>query len=492
MKEILQVNMPKGFDNTCRYKRAKLGFLEDEEVHLSRRLRKKVKKMSREFTGKKFVNQDVKFLFNFKKQYSNEKDLEDDLYKIYANWHQSKVNSHGKYMNMHNVLAGTLGYNIMSDKAKRRYTLTQDLFMKYVKHEQKCPKRFLNIVKFCSSLRERKAIRNNGHVDKMVELVSVISSKENSGVVVPVHESSRVRCNQRMLVWLSSLIADVVRRGYLNLTRTMIHVGELPILHNWSPENWESFSSEVGSSWHFKMLDRRSRKVSSSLAGHIVRKISESYLGEDEGYNVYMKEKKREINMAFRKVEQVAAAIKKSDQFEELVKLARGDGVINPSLHIFRNIDKLFPNSKLNYKDPFKNANSRKILTTFIKSLHKYLDRSDMKVLNPSCYEIRPLAVYAPLAKIISKDKIMFISNDKIPFDEDDVRIYDKLVKAILEVRTIADARVSDVTHPAAREGIFKKTVFKEIQNWFGYTSQITKGIAEDMWLKKVQHEIIS
>jgi hypothetical protein len=489
LKEIFSVNVTEENANTCKYKSSKLAIIEDEDAHLTRQLRKKLDKAVRSFPGKKFVEKDVKFLFNFKKKYNTDKELEDDLYKIYANWHQSKVASHKRHVEVNNWIASAKGYCYKHDKSKRRYTLTQDLFMKYVKHEAQCPKRFLNIVKFCSCLRERKAVKNSGYVDKMVELASVINTKENSGVVVPTHQSCRIRANQRMLIWISDIVRDIVKRGYLNLTEAMRQMGDLPASHiGWKKLNWDNLTERLSSKWHSKMFDRRSRKISSSLAGFLVRKISEEYLGEDEGYNAYIKGKKREINIAYRELQNVARHIEQNRKFEYLVNLASGNGDINPELHKFETIEEMFPNSKRIDRNPFRNANSLRILLTFAKTLHQYLGRVDLLRLDPENFEIRPLAIYSPLSKILNKKHMLFLHEHKVSWGEDDVRIYYKMIWAVKEIRKKADNRIKDETHPLARRGIFITTIAREMRSWFRFPKRIGKEYGEDMWSMKIKH----
>jgi hypothetical protein len=169
------------------------------------------------FKGKKYIDRDFKFIIKLKKKYDTEDQLFDDLFLLYLNWYNSKTVSHNKFVEFNNIRSYyELNVNSRMSKSKQRYFLSKNLLTEYVKGNLTCPKRFLKIVTFLRGVKNKKPIRNNTVVETFVHNSFKVSSKEETGIIIPAENNYRLRLNIKFINFIRGIIRDLRVRGFLD------------------------------------------------------------------------------------------------------------------------------------------------------------------------------------------------------------------------------------------------------------------------------------
>jgi hypothetical protein len=322
ISEIISVNVP---DNcvTAVYKSKTIKTFQEEREEgdlISSRFRNRANKIVRERPGIKKVNKNIDFHVKLKKKYKVESELDDDLYRIFSSWYQGKISSHEHHVSLHNKFANVLhNYSqLRENRAQRRYFLTKELLMKYVGMRKgspdKIPKRFLKITKLLSCIKNDKWIQNDSVVEKIVSQVSVVSTKEDSGVYRRTGDCCLYTASKQVFKWLNMIFLDLKDRGYLTVydipkTKKRIRGArfECDPITNYHHSKM----------WHDKCLMRKFRKRKDKfylgLKNILLADIHETYvrLNYDElDFFDYINNKTREIKK-----------VVSSEEFKEFLRL---------------------------------------------------------------------------------------------------------------------------------------------------------------------------
>jgi len=294
VREIVYLNVPvDDYFTVDLYKKRNNPFEKMQMKGLTKRKRKEINALYSTFLGQKRVDPSVKYIFNLAKKCEDDEEMMDLLYKLYLNWYQSKLSSHQKHVDLHNELSEIVcQLPIRTNRASRRYFMDINTFSKCVKHETPCPKRFLNIVKFCSSLRDRKAVKNNSYVDKMARMCWSLSTKEDTGIVLPESSHYKFTANAKVFNWLKGLINSLDKY----LTYRDIFVANS--VFKSAVTDTRQLSEKV----NLSLMGRRvKRRMSNQLIRSMLQAITKGYLGEDNplDYADYLKLVKREIKEWF-------------------------------------------------------------------------------------------------------------------------------------------------------------------------------------------------
>jgi len=290
VREILYLNVPvDDYFAVDLYKKRKSPFEKVQMKGLTKRKRKEINKLHSTFLGQKKVDSSVKYIFNLAKKCDNDEDLMANLYKLYLNWYQSKLSSHQKHVDLHNELSEIMRQlPIRTNRAARRYFMDINTFSKCVRHESPCPKRFLNIIKFCSCLRDRKAVKNNSYVDKMARMCWSLSKQEDTGIVLPESSHYKFTANAKIFNWLKGLINSVDKY----LTYKDIFVTNS--VFQFETKDTRDLSDKM----NLSLMNRRvKRRMSNQLVSSMLKAITKGYLGKDNplDYADYLKLVKKEI-----------------------------------------------------------------------------------------------------------------------------------------------------------------------------------------------------
>jgi len=273
--------------------------------------RKRLKKRAIEYFkhNKSIKNVDRSTIVNPKllKKYSNELDLDKDLYKIFLCWVESKRKSgeHMKMVKSNYWLRSPFGQDPGNwNKHHIKYYLEFQDFrtLLNMKHEEMA-KRFWRIFKFLKCLKGQKPINLDSVSEKMLS-DSQIRNDRNE--LVP-KEDIKVTISKKFVLWYDKIFNDLIKKGFLEK-------GDKYLMESYGKGNF------LTSSFNFYprgRLVRKLGKVKSVLRKVLIDFVQKTYL--ETGVIPKEEVKKRIYDSLF--VTKMRESIKGYLEYEDAYKL---------------------------------------------------------------------------------------------------------------------------------------------------------------------------